>query len=301
MVHEYVPAGSRSLANGWVTCAACAGIAATYYGLGALMDRFGWPSAFLACSLATFVVACVWTAGTRGRAGAPGPAPGDPRTPQAARGMLDMLTRKGVLCLTVSYAALGYFQYVFFYWIEYYFETIQGQSVDVARRYTTLITLAMGVGMVAGGWIADRLPRSLPGRARRALVPVAGLVGSGLAFEAGVYSSSAAATVAAFMLASALIGSCEGPFWTTVVEMGRPYGGTAAGLMNTGGNAGGTLSPWVTPLLGSFFAAHVGEADGWRMGLAVAGLVPILGAVLWWGVEAAERDPAAVAEAAARG
>ncbi len=37
-----------------------------------------------------------------------------------------------------------------------------------------MITLAMGVGMISGGWLVDRVPRSLSLRIRRALVPVLG-------------------------------------------------------------------------------------------------------------------------------
>ena len=70
---------------------------------------------------------------------------------------------------------------------------------------------------------------------------------------------------------------CEAGFWTTVVELGAPFGGTAAGLMNTGGNAGGTLSPYLTPLFSGFFAARYGTDLGWRMSLSIAGAVVIAG------------------------
>ena len=54
--------------------------------------------------------------------------------------------RPGVICLALSYAALGYFQYLFFYWIQYYIGTVQHLGTDVSRRYSTLITLTMGTG-----------------------------------------------------------------------------------------------------------------------------------------------------------
>jgi hypothetical protein len=58
--------------------------------------------------------------------------------------------------------------------------------------------------------------------------------------------------------------------------------------MNTGGNAGGTLSPYLTPLLSGYFAQQYGADSGWRLGLALAGAVPILGAALWWGVDSGQ-------------
>ena len=92
-----------------------------------------------------------------------------------------------------------------------------------------MITLGMGVGMISGGWLADRVPRSFSPRTRRALVPVIGMIASGSVFELGLLAPSAQGTLVAFVVAAALLGLCEAGFWTTVVELGGPFGGTAAG------------------------------------------------------------------------
>jgi MFS family permease len=285
MVYGHVRPESRSLANGLVTFSACLGISATYSVMGVLDQRFDWPGAFLVTSVLTLVVSLVWTFATRD--GSVHTRPGGDRP--ASSGLADLwpvLRRRGVVFVTLSYTAMGYFQYLFFYWIQYYFETIQKESSDVARWYTTMITLAMGLGMVSGGWLADSVPRRFSPRVRQALVPVLGMIGSGLVFELGLVAPTPQSTLAAFALAAALIGACEGGFWTTSVELGAPYGGTAAGLMNTGGNLGGTLSPTLTPVLGKLFAAHYGAEVGWRLSLAVAGCIVVAGAALWLGVDA---------------
>ncbi len=289
MVFERVPPASRSMANGLVTFAACVGIAATFYFLGALIDRFDWPIAFLISAGLTLIVAMVWTLGTR--------PTNDPSDSVAAlaparfelAALWPVLRRRSVVCVTLSYVAFGYFQYLFFYWIQYYFETRQKVAPGVARGYSTMITLAMGIGMLAGGWLADRVPHSLSPRMRRALVPVLGMIASGAVFELGLLGPDARITLAAFTLSAALLGLCEAGYWTTVVELGRPFGGTAAGLMNTGGNAGGTLSPCLTPLLSAFFSARYGPELGWRLSLGIAGIIVIAGAAFWWGVEGEEK------------
>ena len=122
-------------------------------------------------------------------------------------------------------------------------------------------------------------------------MPVLGMIASGVAFELGLLVPDARITLAAFTLSAAFLGLCEAGFWTTVVELGHPFGGTAAGLMNTGGNAGGTLSPVLTPLLSAFFAANYGPELGWRLSLAVAGIIVIAGAAFWWGVDGDENHP----------
>ena len=288
MVYDSEPPESRAFANGWVTFAACLGIAACYYVMGTLIDYFDWPVAFLISGSVTLGVALVWTVRTRGwRRPLSAFAGGTSRRADLSK-LAQVLRQRNIVCVTLSYTAYTYFQYLFFYWIEYYFETIRGQERGVSRGYLTMITLAMGAGMVSGGWLVGRVPRSFSRRVRMMLVPTIGMVASGVVFEIGVFAPDPQITLAAFVVAVALLGMCEAGFWTTVVEFGGPYGGTAAALMNTGGNAGGTVSPWLTPLFSGYFAARYGTDLGWRLSLAVAGAVVIAGAALWWGINPAE-------------
>ncbi len=289
MVFRHVSPDGRSFANGLVTFAACIGISATYYGIGPLMDAVGWQQAFLACSLLTLCAGIVWVVGTQPLASSWTRQEIIDSTSRL-KDLGKLLADRNVICITLSYAALGYFQYLFFYWIQYYFKTVQQQGVDVSRWYSTLITLAMGVGMACGGWLADRVSYLFWPRVRRGFVPAAGLMLSGLVFEAGLLSSNPQTMLATFALSAALLGACEGAFWTTVIELGGESGGAAAGVMNMGGNLGGTLSPYLTPLLSSLFGTSFGEEIGWRLSLAVAGAVSILGAALWWGVETRDRE-----------
>jgi ACS family glucarate transporter-like MFS transporter len=281
LCYEEAPVTLKSTANGLANGAACVGIAGTYLVMGKLIDLFDWPVAFLISGALTLLVALVWAAGTASSQ--------SPRTSKSPR--LDFATlrfvlrQRSVICITLSYTAYGYFQYMFFYWISYYFETIRHEDVGVSRWHSTVITLAMGLGMVSGGWLTDQVPRGFSPWLRRALVPIVGMFASGAAFELGVLARSPQSTLLAFAISAALLGVCEAPFWTTAVELGGSSGGTAAGMMNTGGNAGGTLSPYLTPLLSGFFTQIYGSDAGWRLGLAVAGGIVALGAVLWLGVD----------------
>jgi len=290
MVFEHAPPAARATANGMVTMAACLGVAFTYYGLGELIDRVDWPIAFLVCGGLTLAAATVWTFATRATVKAPSRRVAAGESPPEAGAMWRTLTSRGVVFVTLSYTAQGYFQYLFFYWIEYYFETVQKQGVEVARQYSTVVMLMMGAGMVFGGWLTDRASGWFSSRGRRGLVPASGMIASGVIFELGLLSPDPRIILVAFALAAACLGACEGAFWTTIVELGGRFGGAAGGLMNTGGNIGGTLSPYLTPLLSGFFAANYGSELGWRYSLAVAGGVSILGALLWIGVDSRPTD-----------
>ena len=186
--------------------------------------------------------------------------------------------------MTLSYAFYGYFQYLFFYWVQYYFETIQKQSSQVSRGYSTMITIAMGVGMLGGGWLSGRVPRSWSPRIRRALIPVVGMIAAGVVFELGLLGPDGRITLAAFAVSAGLLGLCESGFWTSVVELGHPFGGTAAGLMNTGGNTGGTFRR-ISRRCGPVFRRKYGPDLGWRLSLGLAGVIVAAGALFWWGVD----------------
>jgi MFS transporter, ACS family, D-galactonate transporter len=294
MVFANVPARTKSLANGLVTFAACAGIAATYYGFGALIDRLSWPTAFVVTAWITLVVAAIWTWGTRRSPTSPANRPPSPSilddqtSASATEGPPDaasVILRRGVIWLALSYACLGYFQYLFFYWIQYYIGTIQHLGDDVSRRYSTFITLTMGLGMIVGGWLADRVAGAASSLSRRRLVPLLGMIASGVVFEIGVVSGDATVMLATFTVSAGLLGICEAAFWTTIVELGTPRGGLAAGVMNFGGNAGGLLSPVATPWLSDRLGEIHDPSVGWRVSLAVAGAVPIVGALMWIGVK----------------
>ena len=64
-----------------------------------------------------------------------------------------------------------------------------------------------------------------------------------------------------------------GAFWSSTVDLSKPYAGTLSGLMNTGANLGGTLSPTLTPWLADQF--------GWNTALGMAAVIALLGALCW--------------------
>jgi MFS family permease len=278
LVGHSVPRSQTSLANGLVTFAACVGIASTYFVFGGLMDRLDWPGAFYASSGVTLLVLVAWVVGTAPAASA------RPETTSAniLSEALDLFRHRGLICLTLSYAAMGYVQYLFFYWSQYYFKDVLDISIERSRLYSTFVTLANGVGMVLGGWLADGAMRRFS-RFGIVLVPVAGLISSGTLLVAGVLSPNADLGFACFVASMAALGVCEGPSWTLSVAIGGRRGGTAAALMNTGGNAGGLLAPVVTPYLSKYL--------GWQVGMGMASLVALVGALLWVGIDPhPERD-----------
>jgi MFS family permease len=288
-VSNWTPARQVSWANGLVTFAAVLGMASAWPLFGALMDWLGWPGAFLVLAGALFALTALWSIVGRDNAGQ------HSSTNQAERELIrekqrahpprdisahdparPLLSRSLVL-LALSYAAVGYFQYLFFYWIEYYFKDVMHLSTGQSRTNTTLLILALGVGMPVGGWLADRTQRRHQGRLGWALVPgVAMALSAGFLFL-GVLAREPFWIVTLFALAMFALGSSESSFWQAAVELGGQRGGTAAAIINTGGNGVGLLAPLLTPVIST--------ALGWQWGIAIGGIVGLLGALCWWGID----------------
>ena len=126
---NWVPPEGLALANGLITGAACAGMTLSYPVFGAMIDQFSWPGAFLVASGVTLAVAIAWTLVGSNRPqeqavnGEPyrKTSPPAPAIPDPPGGFLSLLADRNLICLTLSYAAVGYFEYLFFYWAEFYF------------------------------------------------------------------------------------------------------------------------------------------------------------------------------------
>jgi MFS family permease len=192
-----------------------------------------------------------------------------------------LLRNRSLVFLTLSYAAVGYFEYLFNFWMHYYFKDVLEIEREQSRYYTGILFLAQAAGMWGGGWLSGWCQRRYGLRLGRALVPIGGMLGSAGFLILGLVATEPGWIVAWFALAMAAIGACEGPFWTTAVELGGRRGGLAAGICNTGGNAGGMLAPIVTP--------WVSDQLGWLFGISLGSLVCLVGVCLWWWIDPAER------------
>ena len=187
---------------------------------------------------------------------------------------------RSLIFLTLSYAAVGYFEYLFYFWIQYYFEDVLHLGKDKSRWFATISNLSMAAGMACGGLISDRLQRVYGYRLGRALVPVGGMLAGAALLGLGLLAEDPNFIVLWFALAMAAVGATEGPFWATAIDLGGRHGSTAAGIFNTGGNAGGALAPALTPI--------ISDAFGWPWGIGLGSIICLAGVCFWWWIDPAE-------------
>ena len=287
-VSDWTPLPQRSLTNGLVNGAALLGIACTYRIVGVLIEQFDWPTSFIITGSFTALLTVLWTICSAARPTMrTASSPLNPISPRergssggASSNWTSLLKNRSLILLTVSYAAVGYFQYLFFYWMHYYFDTVLNLGKSESQFYAGIPPLAMAVGMPLGGWLSDRLQRKLGFRWGRAIVPLAGMITGAVLLGLGVIAKDPMWIVAWFSLALGAVGACEGSFWSTAVELGGSRGGTAAAIVNTGGNGGGLLAPVVTPWVSQYF--H------WQLGISLGGIVCFLGALCWLWIDPRE-------------
>jgi MFS family permease len=285
-VSRDIPVMQRSAANGLATGAALLGIASTFPAFAYLIDRLDWPGAFIAIGLVT--VACGWLwaycepgkvngHGDVGPAAQPAPASTATSAGQQSRHKIRSFVRRNrsLLLLTLSYAAVSYFQYLFFYWMHYYFESILELGSRDSRLYSAIPPLAMALGMPLGGWLSDRMLSLFGWWTARAGLAISAMTASAGLLLLGVSAADPFWIVVWLSLALGVLGMAEGPFWVTAVEVGGRRGGLSAGIFNTGGNAGGILAPVVTPWISDTLGF------GWQTGIAAGSVVCLLGATLW--------------------
>jgi sugar phosphate permease len=310
MISLWIPFRQRGWGNGLIIAAAGLGIAGVSVVFGFLIDWFGWRSAFIITATVTGLLTLIWAGYSTDR---PGQHPSvnsaekrfiqgteyraaDSAEHYAANGKWwRLLGNRSLILLTLSYAAVGYLEYLFFYWMQHYFLKEKQLGQEESRLFSLIATFALVPGMILGGWISDWLVRWFGYRRGRSIIPVTGMIVSAAGLFAGATAAEPAWIVLWFSLALCAIGAVEGPFWSTAIELGGRQGGTSGGIFNTGGNALGSVAPIVTAWVGEHFQNDpwVKETFGssWRLALYLGSLVCLSGVILWYWIDPAERVP----------
>ena len=287
---NWFPPEQQSFSNGLITGASILAYAVVHPIFGSLIDRFDWPIAFVIMGSATAVLALAWIVFAKD-------APQKDQRPLTltlspdegeGSGSADSASAqapgrfgRNLLFLTLSYAAVGYFQYLFFYWLHYYFDSVLHMNKTESRYFAGLPNLAMAAAMPLGGWLTDRAVRWRGESSGRTLVPKFGMTLSALFLACGIFATDRHWIVVCFTAALGTLGLCEASFWTVAVNLNRQRGGTSAAIMNTGGNGIGLLAPMITPWLGT----HL----GWGWGLGVGAVIGLLGALCWCWIDPVRR------------
>lgn len=263
-----VPIRFQTQTQGWIIAGAGVGGALSPFLFIRMLSSFGWRSSYLLTGIGTAVIGVLWhgaTARMKTRPEFSKPMKTD--TPWRR-----LLCDRNLALLTASYGALGYFEYLFFYWTFYYLGQVRRMDSHETALYTSFLWCAFTVMCPLGGVVSDlaRMRFTLFGRQ---IVPVTALSLSALILLVAIQLPKPEYGGAAIALSMGLSAFSEASFWTTLIAMSGSHAGAAGGILNTGSNLGGFVALLATPWLASQF--------GWSTGLYVGCAVVLSGAFMW--------------------
>lgn len=237
-----------------------------------VVARYGWRPAFVAAGAVTVCAGLLWYAFARDRA-----APDSGALARPPWG--DLLRNRNLLLLTLGFTALDYFEYIFFYWTYYYFIEIRKVPAQESAIYTTILYLAWLVMTPFGGKLSDTLSARMGRLRAMRTVVMACLLTSAVLLIAAAASPSLGFAVAAMSLAFGLASCADVNFWAGTIEVAGKDAGAAGGILNMGGNLGGGIAPWLTPL--------IAQSYGWSVALYVGAGMAVAAALSWLFLDAA--------------
>jgi ACS family glucarate transporter-like MFS transporter len=272
-VSRWVPADARATANAWVIASVGFGSAIAPLLISWVMTRWGWRASMVTSAIPALVMAFVWPfIPTPKRELLP--FPNALEREERANGDGSALKSVRFALLTISYSLQGYVGYIFVFWFylylvqERHFDLVQGAVVSSLPWVLSMVAIP------AGGTLADRLARGRLGPSwGRRIVLLVGMIGAGAFLSIGAHTAHAYVAAVSLAVATALVLCVEGPFWATMNDLSGARSGLGGGIMNTGCNVGGLISPALTPAL----AASI----GWEPALHLAAGLSVLAGVLW--------------------
>jgi len=287
LISDYHDPGTRSRALSWHQSAVYVGTILGSWVAAVLAEHHGWRVPFRyfgPCGLVLALVLSRFLVEPR-RGAADGPAAGGaPSAPVPSLPVGETLRLIGrsptALLLMGAFVCANSVAVVFLTWTPKFLVDKFHYGVGAAGLTGTVyIYLASALAVPVAGWLADRLCRRLA--AGRMVVQGAGLV-AGAVF---VYLVGSTTSTTTLLLAMTCFGVCKGFYdsgvfaalYDTIEARAR---GTAAGLMNTVGWAGGALGP-IAVGFASKYGRHPGdEVANMSEAIAFGAVIYVAGAVL---------------------
>lgn len=302
-VSQWVPSQERGLANGLIFAGVGAGTASAPIFVTYLMVHYGWRSPFWASTILGLIVGLVWYIAARDVPEQhPLVSPAELsyiqqyRTPgSVANSTPDSLPKgsvglgsfreswgqiasdRNIVAVTISYFCFGYVAWIFFSWFYIYLAKVRGLDLKASAFYSTLPPLAIVVCSLCGGAISDAMTKSYGKRIGRCRLACFALV---LAAVILVVGSHVASAPLASIVLSGGVGAlylAQSSYWSVTADIGGKRAGLASGFMNMGGQLGGALTAWLTPV--------IAQRYGWTSSFLAAAILSGIGGIAWLVVE----------------
>jgi MFS family permease len=193
-----------------------------------------------------------------------------------------LLTSTNVWAICAMYAAYGYGLYFYLTWLPTYLITELGFSALAGGFFASLPFLLAGIADVTGGWLTDRLARLRGLRVARCGLGCAAFLASAALLFATTVVAPPAAKAALLALALGSADLALSAAWAAPLDVAADHAGVVTGLMNTFGNLGGLIAPWVV-------GWSVDRLHSWTVPFYITAVVYAAGAIAWLIVDPTRR------------
>jgi ACS family glucarate transporter-like MFS transporter len=283
IIEAWFPVNRWAIANGFQTSGMLLGGAVTPPLIVGLTEWVGWRGALLSIALPVLLTFAAWAWYGRN---SPEEHPSVSReeldelprrtlavSPITVRRLAAILTDRNVLLLSVSYLCMNYTFYLLTFWSFLYLVQVRHFSGISSGIAGMVPWVGAALGAAAGGILSDRAVERFGSRWGYQLVPLISLPIVAVLLLVTISVATPWSAVLALAGAFAGVELNEGAYWAATMRVARADTGAAAGVLNTGGNAGGVLCQPVVALLSS--------AGCWGAAFATGAVLAVIAAVLW--------------------
>ena len=171
------------------------------------------------------------------------------------------------------YFGMAYGWYFYITWLPTYLKA-RGATMLQAGVYGGMPLFLGAIGCGLGGVLTDYVVRKTGNVRNRRTIGFVGFFLGSLSMLASVLFESPLHSVLALSLASFFGDLTMGSCWAVCLDVGHELAGTVSGCMNTWGNVGGALSPFMAGWLVQHF-------NNWNLPIVISGGIFLAGALLW--------------------
>ncbi len=189
-----------------------------------------------------------------------------------------LLTNRNVWALCGMYSGYTWGLYFYIQWLPTYLERARGLELPEIGPMAAAVLVSGAVANLFGGWVSDRLVPRLGIRAARRIPAIAGLLAAGVFLA---LAATASDNTLSLVFLGLSFGSAElilAVTWATCLDIGGSAAGVVSGTMNSLGQIGGALAPWLIGMM-------VDRTGSWQPPLLVSSAYYLASALLWLLIE----------------
>ena len=287
-VSYWFPARERGRAQAVIMFGSRIGFAMTSWIAIALMTRWGWRAVYWIFA----VLGVVWAAGWRSWfRNDPEEHPGVSAAELAAirggrriaahrRGApwAALLTNRNVWALSAMYSGYTWGLYFYIQWLPTYIQNARGVELGAVGTVAAAVLLCGAAANLAGGWLSDRLAARVALRTARRLPAMAGLLGAAVFLVPAALLENDLLALICLAVSFGAAESILAVTWAACLDIGGAHAGVVSGAMNSFGQIGGALAPWMIGLM-------VDRSGSWQLPLLLSAAYYAVSAALWLFIE----------------